>query len=153
MSSVAPVLASSGRINSDYRTSVLPGQSGTARLVQTAAPNAEANKKKDAAPVTGNQPAVQNSSATKQTTLPLTVLLSVNQPATSNGQATMDYQAMESDLRWGNLTAAQEVYIRLQSDLLLSREPVSLPKDGPATETTAASQKPPHASGELNTTA
>jgi len=157
MSSVAPVLASSNRSDSDYRSTVHPTQSGTAHLV----PAAEASKKTVTPLATAPPPAAQNAAtaATKQTTLPLTMLLSVNQPANSNAQATMDYQVMQSDLRWGNLSAAQEVYNRLQSDLLLNREPAGSSKAGASTEAasteaTAANQKnQPHANGELNTTA
>lgn len=59
----------------------------------------------------------------------------------------MDYEDPQSDLRWGNLTAAQTVYARLQSDLLLVRNPSA----AAASTTTEAAAG--HASASVTTTA
>jgi hypothetical protein len=48
------------------------------------------------------------------------LLLSVGQPSAGNVVASLDYQHMRMALNSGNLVAAQQAYLRLQSDLLLS---------------------------------
>lgn len=96
---------------------------------------------------TGNTQASSSSSPTQSApqsigpNLPVGLLLSVSQPSSSNSTATTDYDQMQNDLRSGNVTAAQQAYLRLQTDLLMTQNaPV-------ATEAAAG-----HAAG-LNVTA
>ena len=47
------------------------------------------------------------------------LLESVTQPAASNAQAALDYHDLRTNLDSGNLAAAQQAYLRLQTDLLV----------------------------------
>jgi len=51
-------------------------------------------------------------------TLPLGLLLAVNQPSGNNFRAGLDYAALRNAIKSNDLTAAQQAYGRLQSDLL-----------------------------------
>lgn len=51
--------------------------------------------------------------------LPLGLLLSTASPPSGNVMASSDYSDMETALRSDNLAAAQQAYLRLQSDLQL----------------------------------
>jgi len=53
------------------------------------------------------------------TDLPLGLLQSVGQPPASNAQANLDYSALRTALDADNLTAAQQAYLRLQTDLYM----------------------------------
>jgi len=53
--------------------------------------------------------------------LPVGLLLSTNRPAASNSTANTDYDQMQNDLRAGNVAAAQQAYLRLQTDLLMTQ--------------------------------
>ena len=65
-------------------------------------------------------PSAQNAQAVVQTTdLPLGLLQSVIQPPASNPQANLDYSEMRTALNSDNLTAAQQAYLRLQTDLYM----------------------------------
>ena len=57
--------------------------------------------------------------AVMPTDLPLGLLQSVSQPPSSNAQASLDYQDMRTALNADNLTAAQQAYMRLQTDLYM----------------------------------
>ena len=74
--------------------------------------------------------------------VPLGLLLSVNRPSGANVQASTAYADLETDLRTGNLAAAQQAYLRLQSDLLLT---------SPAPAAAASAAAAP--GGQLNTVA
>lgn len=62
---------------------------------------------------------VSVAAAATQKDLPLGLLQSVSKPDTKNGQATLDYQTLRLALESGNMTAAQQAYLRLQNDLSL----------------------------------
>ena len=65
-------------------------------------------------------PSAQNAQAVIQNTdLPLGLLQSVAQPPSSNSQANLDYSEMRTALNSDNLTAAQQAYLRLQTDLYM----------------------------------
>lgn len=58
------------------------------------------------------------------------LLLSVAQPSGSNRRADLDYQALRIALQSDNITAAQQAYVRLQSDLLLFHSASAQPTQG-----------------------
>jgi hypothetical protein len=66
----------------------------------------------------------QNTSSAQTTTsdLPLGLLQSVVQPPSSNSQASLDYSEMRTDLDSNNLTAAQQAYLRMQTDLYMPQQ-------------------------------
>jgi hypothetical protein len=49
------------------------------------------------------------------------MLLTVTRPATSSTLAGTDYADLQNALRTGNIAVAQQAYIRLQNDLLLTQ--------------------------------
>jgi hypothetical protein len=65
-------------------------------------------------------------------TLPLGLLMSVGQPSGGNARAGLDYAVLRNALRSDNLTAAQQAYTRLQSDLLLGNSANSTTADNVA---------------------
>ena len=68
-------------------------------------------------------PSAQNTQAVAQTTdLPLGLLQSVLQPPASNAQANLDYLNLRTALDADNLTAAQQAYLRLQTDLYMPQQ-------------------------------
>jgi hypothetical protein len=62
-------------------------------------------------------------------TLPLGLLMAVSQPSGDNLRAGLDYAALRNALKSNNLTAAQQAYTRLQSDLLLGNSTTSTAAD------------------------
>jgi hypothetical protein len=67
----------------------------------------------------GNLKSAQKVLGTIQQNIPMSLLLSASQPAKTNSLASTDYQELKSALVSGNLTVAQQAYIRLQSDLAM----------------------------------
>lgn len=66
-----------------------------------------------------NLPAARTTQSDPRQNLPFGLLLTVSQPAGNNSSANTDYQDLKSALLAGNLTAAQQAYIRLRGDLEL----------------------------------
>jgi hypothetical protein len=64
--------------------------------------------------------AAQNSQPSAPQSLPFGLLESASQPSANNVQASLDYDDLRTALTSGNLTAAQQAYLRMQSDLLMS---------------------------------
>ena len=64
----------------------------------------------------------QSAPVTQATDLPLGLLQSVIQPPASNPQANLDYQNLRTALDSDNLTAAQQAYLRLQTDLYMPQQ-------------------------------
>ena len=56
------------------------------------------------------------------TDLPLGLLQSVAQPPASNAQAGLDYHDLRTALDSDNLAAAQQAYLRLQTDLYMPQQ-------------------------------
>lgn len=52
--------------------------------------------------------------------VPVSLLMSVSRPTGNNMRANLDYEALKEAMGSGNLTAAQQAYVRLQTDLLLA---------------------------------
>lgn len=102
---VSPVSAS-GRGVPIHRASA-----STVTSTQTAKPDAGVRQ-------SGNLSVAQTPPANTQPGLPLGFLLSVSRPASSNTVANTDYLDMQNALHSGNLAAAQQAYLRLQTDLL-----------------------------------
>jgi len=110
VASVAPV-SSSRQSQVVYRVTNPVSTAASARPIQSAG-NIQA---------VANTTSSHSASAATPTDLPMSLLLSVSRPSSSNGSATTDYDAMQSDLRSGNLAAAQQAYLRLQTDLLMTQ--------------------------------
>ena len=69
-----------------------------------------------------NAPAAKPSqpATTSDPNLPFGLLQSATQPPASNAQASLDYDDLRLAMQSGNRTAAQQAYLRLQTDLSLS---------------------------------
>ena len=131
MSSAASVTAISTPSRSGSATPVAQSDSApTAPSVHSAQPV----KAKDTVRQNVSTQAAASASpptASANPNLPLGLLLSVGPPPSGNSVASSDYVAMQNALRTDNLVAAQQAYMRLQSDLQM--DPTAEPATGAAT--------------------
>jgi hypothetical protein len=89
------------------------------------------------APAAQSMPSRASAPVITQSNLPLGLLLTVRQPTANNVQAGEDYQNLQNDLRSGNLSAAQQAYLRLQTDLLMTNSAATTASNGGALNATA----------------
>lgn len=92
--------------------SATPVQSVSVKPSQPENSSKTADQSKNSTPTQSAQPVAQKG-------LPLGILESANQPAASNFQANLDYDDLKTALQSGNLAAAQQAYMRMQSDVEL----------------------------------
>jgi hypothetical protein len=88
----------------------------------------EAVKAGSRAPKSGIVPPAQTAPTVPQQNVPLGLLLTISPPTANNIQATADYKLLRGALQSGNLTGAQQAYLRLQSDVLLAYPTQSAPQ-------------------------
>lgn len=101
------------RIGAAFRVSLA---SSTVKTVQSVKVGANSRPSTRA-----NLPTAPSARSTMSSSLPLGMLLTVTRPATSSTLAGTDYADLQNALRTGNIAVAQQAYIRLQNDLLLTQ--------------------------------